>query len=1082
MPILDKHPSQRNHAHGRAPITLAKLTRPRLVSVIVRERLLDCMDQRLSRPSTWIVGPPGSGKTTLLSSYIESRDRPVIWYQIDRDDSDVATFFHFLAIAIQHRAKVRRNAILPVLTPEYLPDLPAFTRRFFREAFSRLPENTILALDDYHELPLASSLHGVIVHALAQMPTDARMLVASRSAPPAEFARLVANQAITSVTWTDLKLTEPETVAIARTKNVTNAAIVGDAHRQSDGWVAGLILLLGQEPASAMKSASILAPSSPLFDYFAGVFIENIPAETREVLLRTAYLSRMSGPLAASLSGNPKADRLLGDLFADNSFIDRRGDTEPTFQVHALFREFLLRYLERHCTPTERTDRIRQTADALCALGQPEDAVPLYCDAGHWDKASATILGIAPQLFAQGRWHTLQVRISALPPGVQETTPWLQYWLGASQMAIDLGTAQRTLVHSFEGFVRSGDATGQMLAAAMVIESYYASYADFLPLDTWIEALERLLAKGAAFPERGMELLVYSNLVVALAFRAPWHERLNDYAGHLLEQVQSDADADANQRISAAGTLSWYFSWIGNLEAANLACAVARPLLADEAILPVRKAWVMTCMAFAAYMRADGDDGDALFAKAFVVTDKYGLGHIEFWMRVADCWRRLDRGEYRAVAATLKRHEATLVPSRRMDASHYYFIRGWLACLEGDLVLARQHEENALELASASGAVYGVCFNLLLHAVILVEQDEHAAADATIERFDAMFGPVHSAMFDYSALLVKAYCALRGGDPERTAKLLGQALAIGRTRGYLTSLHWNARMMSRLLGFALDRDIESEFAEVLIQRRRLVPSEPRESWPWAVKVYCLGRFEVMRQREVLRFEGKTQRKPLALLKLLIAFGVRDVPIDKLVAILWPDPLTDGQKAFEITVHRLRKLLGDDDVIQVTDRRVSLNPKLVWVDANALERRLTALGAALDAGDFERDEIAAVLKETLALYGGAFLDGEPDAAWQVSVRSRLAAQFQQFLLRLGEYWEERKEWSRAAELYQRGIVVDPLAESMYRRLMACLHALGQRAEAIEVYRRCRQALSITLGVAPTAVTEALYARIVSSGSV
>jgi DNA-binding SARP family transcriptional activator len=33
------------------------------------------------------------------------------------------------------------------------------------------------------------------------------------------------------------------------------------------------------------------------------------------------------------------------------------------------------------------------------------------------------------------------------------------------------------------------------------------------------------------------------------------------------------------------------------------------------------------------------------------------------------------------------------------------------------------------------------------------------------------------------------------------------------------------------------------------------------------------------------------------------------------------------------------------------------------------------------------------------------------------------------------------------------------------------AQGQRAEAIEVFRRCRQMLSVTLGVAPTGETEA-----------
>ena len=40
-------------------------------------------------------------------------------------------------------------------------------------------------------------------------------------------------------------------------------------------------------------------------------------------------------------------------------------------------------------------------------------------------------------------------------------------------------------------------------------------------------------------------------------------------------------------------------------------------------------------------------------------------------------------------------------------------------------------------------------------------------------------------------------------------------------------------------------------------------------------------------------------------------------------------------------------------------------------------------------------------------------------------------------------------------------------------MTCLQAEGRRAEALEVFRRCRQMLSITLGIAPAPETEALY---------
>src|ERR1700682_5017702 len=87
--------------------TLAKLTRPKLVAVVARDRLYRLLDDRLAHPTVWVTGPPGAGKTTLLSGYAESRRRPTLWYQLDGGDADVATFFYYLGVAAQSFAAKR---------------------------------------------------------------------------------------------------------------------------------------------------------------------------------------------------------------------------------------------------------------------------------------------------------------------------------------------------------------------------------------------------------------------------------------------------------------------------------------------------------------------------------------------------------------------------------------------------------------------------------------------------------------------------------------------------------------------------------------------------------------------------------------------------------------------------------------------------------------------------------------------------------------------------------------------------------------------------------------------------------------
>src|SRR6185369_12826930 len=107
-----------------------------------------------------------------------------------------------------------------------------------------------------------------------------------------------------------------------------------------------------------------------------------------------------------------------------------------------------------------------------------------------------------------------------------------------------------------------------------------------------------------------------------------------------------------------------------------------------------------------------------------------------------------------------------------------------------------------------------------------------------------------------------------------------------------------------------------------------------------------------------------------------------------------------------------------------------------------------------------------------LYTGRFLEREPAASWMQATADRLQAKFVRLVLALGRT-SEATSWDDAARIYARGLESDNLAEELYRRLMICHRARGRIADAMNVYRRCRENLSIILGIAPSAETVALY---------
>ena len=122
----------------------------------------------------------------------------------------------------------------------------------------------------------------------------------------------------------------------------------------------------------------------------------------------------------------------------------------------------------------------------------------------------------------------------------------------------------------------------------------------------------------------------------------------------------------------------------------------------------------------------------------------------------------------------------------------------------------------------------------------------------------------------------------------------------------------------------------------------------------------------------------------------------------------------------------------------------------------------------------------IAHRVLAAYPGPLL-GADENAWIVKPRDALRARFVRTLMRLGEQLEGQRDWERAIDVYRRGLEADNLAESFYRGLMRALAATGDRAEALSAFRRCRELLSIVLGIKPSAETDRLYREIAAGAA-
>ncbi|MCW5620558.1 MAG: hypothetical protein KIS79_05580, partial [Burkholderiales bacterium] len=1024
---------------ARRTSQLAKLTRPRLARAVPRERLFALLDRaRGEGQGICVVGPPGAGKTTLVASYLDVRSIKGIWYQVDPGDADVATFFYYLGLAAVPFSR-RRQRPLPALTPEYLRDVPGFSRRFFRELFARLPEGGTLVLDNYQEVDPENLFHQLVSAAVDEVREGQSLIAVSRRDPPTHYARLIANESVSVIDSEDLKLTLDEARAIAARKGCCDQELVSLIHARTAGWAAGLTLMLERTRDSEALLRFASDGHQRIFDYFAEQLFERVSEDVRDVLMNTAWLPSVNEVQAEALSGNSSAQYILDDLYRRHLFVHRRPGEPPAYQYHSLFRHFLQATAQRtldakslRAIKVKSARLVEYPADAEVAIG-------LLCEAEEWDEAVGMIVAHAPGLLAHGRWRTLQEFAGRLPAAEVKRALWLRYWVGRSKLASAPQETRDEMLDVMQEFEATPNVLGQILCVCEIIESHWIDWIELAQLDRWIDQALVLLDSDPEFPDAETELQVVRTLMLALLLRQPHNPALVRTRERLMALMKCDLTDDS--KLFAGNVLIAQALVSHDLK---LAARTVHQLgsLAERTSVSIvaRLIWFPRLACYYAY---SGEHG--LARQALERTEKLMLDEGLQSGLAALCYLG---GYVSVVGGELARADRFATLLDRSTQSHWSFHRGnvyhircMIALARGEVTEAIEQGRRASDIARDVGMAWSKVWFPLPTIYALLEAGNHAEATALIREMRVFITGSYLEVFETELLLAEAYLALKM-QAEDFHHRLAKALTRARENDYIFPCRMAFRQHRILFAEAFRAAIATDYLRRTVRRFDLRPDEDAdEDWPWPIKVYTLGRFEIVIDEEPLNFNRKTPRKPIALLKALVALGGRAVSEQSLLDAIWPDEEGDAAHIdCKAALQRLRKLLGSADAITVADGTISLDRQQVWVDAFAFERMV-------DTGaDYIRIS---------ALYLGQLMPEEREAPWVFACRDRLRGKFVRHVADTARQLEMASQLDAAARLYQRGIDADELAEELYQGLMRCHIACGRHADAMAVYRRLRQ---------------------------
>ncbi len=953
---------------------LAKLTRPRLHKALGRERLFQKLDQaRDQHQALCVIGPPGAGKTTLVASWHDDRRVNGVWFQVDPGDADPATFFYYLCAAgARFTRKGQRS--LPLLTPDYVIDLPTFSRRFFRELFARMPSGATLVLDNYQEVPADNILHRLVADAVQEVPPSSTLLVISRRDPPDCYTRLVANQHVAFIDWSDLRLTLEETRSIASTLSPQAHASVDELHTKTGGWAAGLTLLLQR----AQRTASPAPLGQPeylqdVFDYLAAQVFAELGQTHQELLLQLAPVPQFTAEFAQRLTGDPSAVKLLETLHRRHLFIDRRGGIEPSYQFHPLFRTFLQHRAQEYFGQTTREALIRAAATLLEDAGAWDAAFELRCQLQDWATIRTLVKKHARALLHQGRSQTLRAWIDALPQAERVANSWVSYWYGIALLPIDPAAARQALETAFKGFQNSEDLVPQLLATSGLIDSYYFEWRDDHPLDRWVAVMDALLEQPVRFDSLEDELRPHVSIVAAAIRRAPGHRRLRSSVAKIVSML--DQRLPPEIAVNAASVVLNYLHFVPDLPLLNAVTAAVTPRLDHDSVSPASRIHWFGRLAFCRHREGKHEAALECADKAIALVHAEGLRHFLgflYFFRGLACY---GLGRSQELRLTLRQYEAVVDDRRPLEYNGVCLLRACLAHLESNLPEARRSLEAAVRTADASGLVPLQAWDRVELAATLAALGEPTEFRRVISYTRGMLALTPFTYLGRSLDLIEAWRALKDGGRPRCHALLRQTLAPVRsecmTRDYLP--YAPPALKSEIFAEAVRANIEVDTVRDIIRCYRVQPTVGmQDTWPWPVKVYTLGRFELIVEDSPVVFGRKLPRKALALLKLIVCGGINGVSEKHVMDALWPDE--DGDMAYQSltsTVYRLRKWVRVEGAIKQQGGTLSLDAAQCWVDAWAL----------LEA----HDDTAVNL---LDRYQGLFLPDDQDVAWTGPMRERL----------------------------------------------------------------------------------------------
>ena len=1000
-----------------------------------------------------------------------------------------------LFAAISSLAEAMCTARMPTFSPEHRDDPTAFARGYFERLDRVWPAEHALVLDDIH--CIGTSTAALLACAIDAFEGRRILCLASQLRPDGAFARHLAGSKLW-VVGHNLLAFDAEEARLLADQVGADAPSADALVEATDGWAAGLMLAMQLGAGSDGSGGSgdpLETVRTPLAQLIAGQVLGGV---ARDDLVRLRLLAELPqvpmllADLAPDWAGACARLHGLADrgLFVERLPADRVRSNEPSsggktsdakiarinkgcWRLHDLFRNALRE------PNTAEPDATTLGADLVARLLETDRLDLAWQLAARLGGPTLDAIVISHGRIALRDAHVLAMRQLAAPFATR-AFPRIALWLARALIGHDSDAALNACREGHAGHESDASDSGRALAASLGMLIIFSAIEGVGALAEWADLLGQVeradLSSIVDVEEHALRLageVVHDRLVGA---RSAGNQEATDLQDQLLAAVMAER-LSPNESIVASSLLVAGMKRMNRLAEAELAIAQTEALASYERSAPhMRANWKIENGYLFRRLGALGLARDA-YAAALVLAEDNALVQAKIAALIGLV--RLELGFGRMPQAEEALHELDRIGAVKLGRQH-----GWVVHLQGRYAMGAGDASRALTLVDTARALLQQA-GFTESATVIIEHDriqilyalkQASALTAQTERVLQTGSSVDRQHARIATGLLEAHAMLRD-EPTRSVELLSEHLRVAESLNLLNFLQLLPDVAGELASRALAMDVAAEFVRRAVRVRQLpAPRDAAASWPWWYRVEVLGTFRLIHDAKPVAFSGKTQQKPLELLKFLAS--ERDLVSDfhSITDALWPDAeVQSARKNLEVTVSRLRKLLDDDSLVLVKEGKVALDSTRMASDAQEFTR------AASDAESVHgrrttADGVAVIATRLMGLFPSLPLEGEEPTAWREAVRERYRNTFVRAVKSLVSYWGDRNENMHSITLIEAALAREPLAEGLYQALIRIHLASGHANEAMRVYRQCRQMLSVLIGAQPSAETERLRATI------